>query len=251
MKKTVLLGIMLIIASLTVSAQRTFAVIAGVSNYVGSSNDLNQSTKDAKNIAMLYKKKGAIVNLYTSKYATRSKVLAAIEKISKASTDEDHIVFYYSGHGAPNTVCTYTEPGESMMTYDELFAALDKCKAKDIVCYIDACHAGTAVSALNNGERKAGEQWKNIIKASPRYILMLSSRGEEYSMESPLVGAGYFTRALLKGLRGKSDSNADRNITVIELFKYVYGDVMLHSEKQQHPQLVTSSALHNNILMSW
>ena len=92
--------------------------------------------------------------------------------------------------------------------------------------------------------------WKTIVKNNPRYIVFLSSRSDELSAESPLVGSGFLTNGVIKGLRGKADSNDDKKITVMELFKYVHKDVQLHNNKQ-HPQLVTSKSLYDNVLMSW
>lgn len=231
-------------------AQKTYAVITGVSNYEGTENDLTQSSKDAKNLSTLYKSKGAYVTLLTSKYATREKIIETIRKIASVATPSDHIVFFYSGHGMPNTLCTYSENNSQMLSYSELFAELDKCNTADIVCYVDACFSGTASSNLHSKDF-SDDSWKNIIKANPRYILFLSSRDDELSIESPLVGAGFFTRSLLKGLRGKSDVDGNKKITVKELFSYMYKDIQLHSNKKQHPQLVTSSTLHDTVLMSW
>ena len=92
--------------------------------------------------------------------------------------------------------------------------------------------------------------WKNIVKNNPRYIVFLSSRADEVSQESSLVGSGLLTNGVIKGLRGKADSNEDKKVTVMELFKYVHKDVQLHNNKQ-HPQLVTSKSLYDNVLMSW
>ncbi len=235
---------------LSLSAQKTYAVITGVSNYEGTVNDLTQSSKDAKNLSTLYKSKGAHVTLLTSKYATREKVIETIRKIASVAKPTDHIVFSYSGHGMPNMLCTYSENQSPMLSYSELFTELDKCQAADIVCYVDACFSGTASSNLYSKDF-SDDSWKNIIKANPHYVLFLSSRDDELSIESPLVGAGFFTRSILKGLRGKSDVNGDRQVTVKELFTYLYKDVQLHSNKKQHPQLVTSSTLHDTVLMSW
>ena len=55
---------------------------------------------------------------------------------------------------------------------------------------------------------------------------------------------------VIKGLRGKADSNNDKKVTAIELFQYVHKDVQLHN-KNQHPQMVTSKSLYNNVLMNW
>ena len=249
MKKTIIFCLLWSLC-VTINAQKTFALITGVSNYEGEVNDLHQSTKDAKNIANLYKNKGAHVTILTSKYATREKIIETIQKIAKAARPSDHVVFSYSGHGMPNILCTYSENGSPMLSYSDLFTELDKCKAKDVVCYIDACYAGTAAFNMHSKDF-SDDSWKQIMKNNPRYILFLSSRADELSREGRLVGAGLFTRALLNGLRGKCDVNQDKNITTKELFTYIYKDVQLHSNKKQHPQLVTSSSLHDTILMTW
>ena len=248
--KKLFLSIMMACLALGASAQKTYAIVTGVSNYEGSANDLEQSSKDAKNIAALYKSKGATVFTLTSSYATKEKIIQTIDKIAAVAKPTDHIVFTYSGHGSPNTICTYTTGNQQMMTYQELFGELKKCKANDITCFIDACFAGSASQAAKDGDENK-DYLKALVKADNRLILFLSSRDNEYSMESMAVGAGFFTRAFLKGIRGKSDANGDKKITVLELFKYIYKDVKLHSQDMQHPQLVAAASQQQNVLMTW
>lgn len=254
MKRLFSIIITMLLLCMSAEAQKTYAIITGVSNYEGDQNDLSQSTKDAKRLASLYKTKDATVVLLTSKNATRANVIAAIRKVKAVANANDHIVFSYSGHGIENYICTYVSGGSKMLSYNELFSELDKCQAKDIVCYIDACFSGTAVSNINTKEMNTKDlsnlTWKSIVKNNPRYIVFLSSRSDEASAESPLVGSGFLTNGVIKGLRGKADSNDDKRVTVMELFKYVHKDVQLHNNKQ-HPQLVTSKALYDNVLMSW
>ena len=249
--KKFILSIMMACLTIGVSAQKTYAIITGVSNYEGTANDLAQSSKDAKNIAAIYKSKGATVFTLTSSYATKEKIIETIKKVASAAKSTDHIVFSYSGHGAPNTICTYTTDNQQMMTYPELFEELKKCKAKDITCFVDACFAGSASNAAKNEEVYDKDYLKALVKADNRLILFLSSRDNEYSMENMAVGAGFFTRAFLKGIRGKSDANGDKKITVLELFKYIYKDVKLHSQDMQHPQLVAAASQQQNVLMTW
>lgn len=252
MKRLVLTCLSVFLLATTALAQKTYAIITGVSNYEGTANDLTQSTKDAKSLASLYKSKGATVVLLTSQNATRANVIAAIRKVRNIATSNDRIVFSYSGHGMENIICTYASTSSQMLSYNELFRELDQCPAKDIVCYIDACYSGTAANNMHSKNFVSANEkaWENIMKSNPRYIVYLSSRSSETSSESPLVGSGLMTNGIMKGLRGKADSDGDKNITAIELFKYIHKDVQLHN-KRQHPQLVTSKALYNNVLMSW
>lgn len=249
--KKIILSIMMACLTIGASAQKTYALITGVSNYEGEANDLAQSTKDAKNIAALYKSKGATVFTLTSSYATKEKIIETIRKIASVAKPTDHIVFTYSGHGSPNTICTYTTGNQQMMSYSDLFGELKKCKAKDITCFIDACFSGSASLAARNGKQDNNDFLKSLVKADNRLVLFLSSRENEYSMENMAVGAGFFTRAFLKGIRGKSDANGDKKITVLELFKYIYKDVKLHSQDKQHPKLVAAASQQQNVLMTW
>lgn len=253
MKKRLFVSLFLVASAFaTAMAQKTYAIITGVSNYEGTANDLNQSTKDAKSLATLYKSKGATVVLLTSQNARRDNVIGAIRKVKATATANDHIIFSYSGHGLENIICTYASSPEQMLTYNDLFKELDQCEAKDIVCYIDACYSGSAVNGMHSKamEDEDLKAWTKLLKANPRYIVYLSSRSDETSAESPLVGAGYLTNGIMKGLRGKADANGDKMITAMELFRYVHKDVLVHNPKQ-HPQLVTSKALYDNVLMSW
>lgn len=252
MKKLFITFLSAFALTITVVAQKTYAIITGVSNYEGTENDLTQSTKDAKRLASLYQSKGATIILMTSKNATRSNVIAAIRKIKNTATPNDRIVFAYSGHGMENVICTYASTASQMLSYNDLFRELDQCQAKDIVCYIDACYSGSAANNMHSKDWNDinDKAWKNIMKSNPRYIVFLSSRSGETSAESRIAGSGLLTNGIIKGLRGKADCDGDKNITVMELFKYVHQDVQLHNKKQ-HPQLVTSKALYNNVLMSW
>lgn len=249
--KKLFLSILMSCLTLGVSAQKTYAVITGVSNYEGTANDLQQSSKDAKNIAAVYKNREAIVFTLTSSYATKDNIIETIRKIASVAKTTDHVVFSYSGHGSPNTMCTYTNGNQEMMTYPELFDELQKCNAQDITCFIDACFSGSASQAAKQDGMTNKNYLKTLVRNDNRLVLFLSSRDNEFSMENPAVGAGFFTRALLKGIRGKSDENDDKKITVLELFKYIYKDVKLHSNDQQHPQLVAAPSQQENVLMTW
>ena len=53
MKKLFITFLLAFALTITAVAQKTYAIITGVSNYEGTENDLTQSTKDAKRLASL------------------------------------------------------------------------------------------------------------------------------------------------------------------------------------------------------
>ena len=120
---------------------------------------------------------------------------------------------------------------------------LSKAKTREVFCFIDACLSGSVSSTEYD--------WADAHKG---VTFMMSSRADEFSIENNWIGHGFYTQALLKGLRGKADKNDDRQITLMELFRYVYNDVTArtHNYKQtQHPVLIGPSSSHDTVITRW
>ncbi len=224
-----------------IQAQHTYALVVGLSNYKDEGLQLRQTTKDAKAIAKIFEAQNSHVTLLTSKYATQKKIIEELHKICEKATENDRIIFYFSGHGAKGSLLAYDgTDGRKFLSYRSLMREFSDTDAQ-IICFIDACHSGTIKAALPS----KGDKLRQHI------VLFLSSRDDETSTESPNVGAGYFTIALAKGLKGKGDNNIDRKISVMELFKYIYGDVKLRSNDTQHPQLICPTTLYDTTITHW
>ncbi|MDE6284004.1 MAG: caspase family protein [Muribaculaceae bacterium] len=238
--KRLILCLAAIIAISVLSMQaRTYVLSVGVSKQgIEGVNDLGQTTKDAKSFKKLMESHSKDITLLTSKYATKNGILSSLKKIADTATANDRIYFYFSGHGGEGVICAY----DDLVTYDEIVKALAPSKSPMIVCFIDACHSGSAVNGVGNAVAATGK--KNIA-------FFTGCRPNEYSWENPFVGAGYFTQSILKGLRGKSDADGDKRITVKELFKYCYNDVVTRSKGEQHPQLIAPEKIQNAALIKW
>lgn len=238
MKKIFTLLMAIAILSVTSLQARTFALVVGISRYQVEDANLSQTTKDAKAMkALLEKAVTKDVTTLTSKYATKDNILEKLRAICNRAQKGDNILFYYSGHGADGGLYVYDN---KMLTYDELADLLDSSEATFKTCLIDACHAGSSVSATSSGPTKKND-----------CVYIVGCRPQEVSIESQLLGAGFFTQSLLLGMRGKADSNGDKKVTVLELFKYVYNDVQRRSDKKQHPQLIAPKRLHDAVLCNW
>lgn len=211
---------------------RTFVLVTGVSNYGNADINLQQTTKDAKAFKRVMETQTKDITLLTSSNANRTNILSKLKAICNRAQASDRIIFYFSGHGMPGAICTY----DNALTYDDLVATLATSAAKEKICFIDACHAGTASQSQKaaSADKENKNQLSKAIKGKKGQVFFVGCRGDEYSFEHPWVGAGFFTQATIKGLRGKSDSNSDKNITVKELFKYIYNDVTQRSKQKQH-----------------
>lgn len=217
---------------------RTFALVVGISRYQVEDANLSQTTKDARSMkALLEKAVTKDVTILTSKYANKENILEKFRAICNRAQKGDNIIFYYSGHGADGGLYVYDN---KMLKYNEIANMLDSSEASFKVCFIDACHSGSSATATSSGPTRKND-----------CVYMVGCRPEESSIETAALGAGFFTRGLLLGLRGKADSNRDKKVSVIELFKYVYSDVVRRSKGVQHPQLIAPERLHSAVLCNW
>ncbi len=220
---------------------RTFVLATGVSNYGNESANLSQTTKDVKRFKEVMDSQTQDITILTSKNVTHDNVLEKLRAICKRAQIGDRVIFYYSGHGMTGGICAYDYP----ILYEDIVKVLSTSKASEKICFIDACHAGSVAQKGGN------EAWTKSVKGASDQAFFVSSRADEYSIESSLLGAGYFTQALLKGLRGKADTNANREVTVIELFKYIYRDVVRRSKEGQHPQLIAPRSMYDIVVTKW
>lgn len=223
------------------SSQKTYALLTGVSSYSNSQANLGNTTKDVKEIKKVLDRQGATVATLTSRYANHDNIVNKLKAIVSLAKSDDKIFFFFSGHGDTGGFITYEL---SLFTYKELAEILSHAKTKKVFCFIDACMAGSATD-----DSSGGYGWSEDTKKKG-LTFMLSCRADEYSYENDWVGNGFFTKALLKGIRGMSDTNQDRQVTLIELFRYVHNDVTARTSAQ-HPQLIGPNSVHNEIIAKW
>lgn len=222
---------------------RTFVLSVGVSSYEDSDHNLTQTTKDAKQFKAVMGNHTKDITILTSKYANKENILEKLRALSNRAQKGDKIILFFSGHGYPGGIVAY----DKRLTYQEINDILSKSSASAKICFVDACHAGSVEDVKDNiGKYKA--------PTAGNIIYMMSSRADEYSIENPWIGHGFFTQALLKGIRGKADANNDKKITVSELFNYVYNDVQhatSNMNASQHPQLIGVKEVADAIVVDW
>lgn len=238
--KRILLSLTLIIALISPMAARTFVLASGVGTYNNpKAPDLPLSAQYAKEFATLAKTKYPDTSLLTSKHANANNIMEKFQALLNYAGPNDQVIFYYSGHGMPGAL--YTVNGE--LPYSTLLDACYKSKAKEIIFLIEACYSGSAAEAV-----KAAKE-KNAFKGNVAFLT--SSRGTETSWAGGNVMAGFYSIALMKGLRGKSDDNSDKNITLTELSKYIFNDVTARTKSVQHPVFISPENMKNSTIMKW
>ncbi len=237
-----------------------YALLIGVANYQQVSDLPAAILNDAQDIAATLTSAvycgynpANVVTLLDAQ-ATRAAILTGLAELAvRAGTDDTACVFF-SGHGA-----VVGSPGDEdsvLVTVDtdladiegtsissaEFGQALSKIKAKRVLVFIDACHAGGAAISklLTDGkghEFKSGyspNTFARLATGSGR-ALMASCRADEVSAVFPGARNSVFTSALLAGLRGAADKAGSGFIKLFDLFNYVAEEVPKQIPNDQHP----------------
>jgi uncharacterized caspase-like protein len=231
-----------------------WVVIVGVATYKVPDINLNYTDDDAYKMYAFYKSPegGSLpdkqIALLIDEEATRSNVLEAITKTYSQAGKNDAIIFYFSGHGAEGAFITHEFDGDvtnykGLLLHDELHAVFEQSKARYKYIVADACHSGSAKKSLKqqNAASKSvsgnGAFYQAFDHTSGGFVMLLSSMSSETSIETSGVRQGIFSHYLLRGLKGESDRNADRIVSVTELFDYVDAGVKGFTQGKQNPVL--------------
>ena len=218
---------------------RNYIVCVGIADYPGTKNDLRLSAGDALTMQQLYQKNGqSTVRLFQNEQATVVDVTAAFNQLCNEATEDDAVIFYFSGHGVPGAFVCH----DNFLKYDDIVSALGRSAAKKKIILADACFAGKA--------RRSNRHATAETYAQTSVLFFLSSRTNETSIENRTLKNSLFTAYLERGLRGGADTDLNRTITARELFQFVSEGVQQKSNQKQHP--VMWGRFDNDMpLMTW
>ncbi|MBI5217537.1 MAG: caspase family protein [Bacteroidia bacterium] len=132
-----------------------YIVSIGVSEYADNNFNLTYASKDARDIAAIFKTRqndyGKVKVLsITDKEATRENILKAKDLLMQSKACDEAVVFY-AGHGLLDEKLDYffatadvdfNNPSQRGLAYDELENLVDGIPALKKLILIDACHSG-------------------------------------------------------------------------------------------------------------
>ncbi|MBR7053910.1 MAG: caspase family protein [Prevotella sp.] len=239
MKKILTLLVLTALLPLSVLSQTTYVLSTGVSNYGRPGVNLRNTTKDAKAFGALFKQqKNTKVSVVTSSNATKANIMKHLDAIQMLAKPEDKVVFFFSGHGDTDCFIAY----DGGFRYSDFIDKLRQMNTNKVFVFIDACLSGSVQNTTSEYQWTGGK--------GDAVSFMMSSRASEYSYENQWLDNGYFTQALLLALRGKADTDSNRQVTLMEAFKYVHKDVT-NRVSEQHPQLIANKSLYDEVIASW
>ncbi|HEV2620047.1 MAG TPA: caspase family protein [Acidobacteriaceae bacterium] len=244
-------------------AGRLYAVVIGISHYgksEGQINDLRYADRDAQSVLDFLKSPagGGVTDddalLLLNDDATTQNVRHALFSFLTKPQEQDTVVIYIAGHGAPDPldprnlylITADTKPDDMGGTAFPMWQIQDVfervLKAKRVITLADTCHS-YGFSGLRAG---AGQkQANNLIN---QYLQRYASKGQravitasdisESSFEDAKWGDGHgvFTYFLLRGMKGEADRNHDGVVTAGELFAYLQQSVREATDGKQNPR---------------
>lgn len=154
--------------------------------------------------------------------ANKDEMLEAIEVFFNDAGIEDHLFFYYSGHGYPDTnnnlyLCARNTRtnllGSSAVPDREINSMAENSRARKFIFVLDCCHSGGF---------KGGATGLALAQGSGR-CLMTSCASDQLSADSTTPsGASVFTHHLAEALTsGEVDTDGDGIVLTSEIFKFV------------------------------
>ncbi len=154
----------------------------------------------------------------------RSNILAAISDIATQATEKDSVLLFFAGHGTRDTKDSYLLTQEFRMSVIPdtsipmamINDYLRHSKAKLIVRFFDACHAGRI------GSRSAPvgpDIKKHFLVEGEGWATLSACKEEQYAHEDTHLGYGIFSYCLVKGLSGDA-ANGRHQVTFHSLCNY-------------------------------
>lgn len=127
-----------------------YALVIGISDYSGTSNDLQYCDDDAIDWKARLQAEGYSVTSLLDLQATKSNIEAAVSTLASQSIAGNEIAFVYSGHGSSGRIVTTDLYYISSSWFKTIFA---NAKSTKMMFSFDACQIGAMATDLNAAGR--------------------------------------------------------------------------------------------------
>ncbi len=215
-----------------------FALVVGANNGGAERVRLKYAVTDAQTVADVLVELGNVpddqlVRLHDPDSAGLQGALTDLSSRIEEWDGPASVLVYYSGHSDSQGLLL----GRDTYAWGDLRAGLDGLGASLQVAIIDGCASGTLVRA------KGGTEVPAFLEMATGQIegraTLTSSSADEVSQEADHIGGSYFTHALVTGMRGAADFDADQRITLRESYTFAAEETLARTERTrlgaQHP----------------
>ena len=199
-----------------------------VGNDIGFGQDepLSHAEREARDMARLFQEMGDLSRertfLVTGAKApevrdTLYRMEAQVRELTAAG-HEVLVVFYYSGHASRDGL----HLSGTMLPMPAVRGWLERSSAQVRVAFLDACESGTLARSRGATATEVVDLTVDDALTSRGLAIVTSTGPLSVARESDAYGGGVFSRALLTGLRGSADVDADGRITLEEAYRHAF-----------------------------
>ncbi|HZV69633.1 MAG TPA: caspase family protein [Saprospiraceae bacterium] len=220
-----------------------YALIVGASRYEFFES-LKYTDDDAYKVyAFLRSPEGGAVpddhiRILIDESAIAENIYKGLDDIIAMAGPDDEVLVYLAGHGLQGFyVPTNSDGYRNRVEYDDIKKRLSTCQARQKLVIADACYSGSLLAAKTPMFESVDLFYKKLSASGGGTAFLLSSKSEEYSLESQGLRQGIFSYYLVLGLKGEADTSGDSIVTLDELYTYVYAQVRKYSGNLQSPIL--------------
>jgi WD40 repeat protein len=195
----------------------------GITKYRDAALELKYGASDAETTAReLARSAGPLfksvhVKVLTESQATWKALEAEFLRMARQVKESDVFVVYFAGHGRSFDGEYYFVPWEvryvneaalrrGSIGPEQLQGWLANIRALKSVVILDTCYSGSVLAARNLDHKGAIDR---LMRATGR-VTIASASSAQIALEGHR-GHGFFTWALLEGLRGQADARGNRN----------------------------------------
>lgn len=230
--------------------EKDYAIVVGIERYEGlpaaDFAERDATAMRAHLLALGYPERNVV--LLTGRSAGRAAIEKYVESwLPRAVTPDSRVLFYFSGHGAPDvgTGSPYLLPWDGDPKFlantaypiKRLYERLNAVKAKQIIVAMDSCFSGAGGrSVIPKGTRPLVTQLKKEESSIGDLVVLAASASDEITGSDESQGHGLFTYHLLKGL-----SERGGRASVRQLHEYLtprVRDAARADNRDQTPQLL-------------
>ena len=229
----------------------------GIDDYVDDNLDLTTANKDVQSIvSSLETQKGSVFAEVRTKTlsnadATKANIEDAIRQIKGKAAKDDLVLIYFAGHGAESNGNFYLKPADVKSDPSEMEASsvdnrwvleeISRYSAPTLY-FLDASYPSkgdAAATTIGNANMDAvTTDFGKVIDSDDDIRIFVSSTSSKQKSNVATDKGSVFTSAMLEGLDGKADKNANGLVTVEELGDYVSDRVLGQTNWKQKPTVV-------------
>ena len=228
---------------------RKFALIIGNSEYQDTAlAQLITPSHDVDDLAGVLRSPdiGEFDEVVTVVNESSTKIRLEIESFFSEKKPDDLLLLYFSGHGVRD------DQGDLYLAVKDTWhnrlralaipaafitSEMDRSRSRRQVLILDCCHSGSFAQGMKGGPGSSVNTASVFQGTGFGRVVLTASDSTQYAWEGEQVTGeaenSVFTYYLVEALRtGAADTDADGQITLDELYNYVYEQVVSRTPKQ-------------------